>query len=187
MLEAFALEDLFQVLTGSVLDGGVICTSEGLNEVCLVTPLDAGGCHSGVDFPDVDPDAVVVGGSCVPKRRGRPKKARGCGLNGSASRSRGRPRKIKARDSVLEDGGSSSLIPGTCELDDSLLLAEGSALVNPLASSSVPDLGTVSRGRFFTRAKKAWLLGKVVGMVFEGSDIEAIQGLEKVFEEHFVP
>ncbi|XP_057446651.1 uncharacterized protein LOC130738602 [Lotus japonicus] len=42
-----------------------------------------------------------------------------------------------------------------------------------------------SGGPYFTRSKKTWLLGKVLGLEFERSDIEAIRGLEKVYEDHF--
>lgn len=34
-------------------------------------------------------------------------------------------------------------------------------------------------GSYFTRAKKAWFIGKCVGLVFNGSDLEALHGLEK--------
>ena len=36
-------------------------------------------------------------------------------------------------------------------------------------------------GGYFTRAKKAWLLGKVLGLDFPGSDLEAIRGMEGGF------
>ena len=38
-------------------------------------------------------------------------------------------------------------------------------------------------GGYFTRAKKAWLLAKVAGMEFPGSDLEAIRGQEEEMKE----
>jgi hypothetical protein len=40
-------------------------------------------------------------------------------------------------------------------------------------------------GGYFTRAKKAWLLGKVLGLEYPGSDLEAIRGLEGEFKSFF--
>ena len=47
-----------------------------------------------------------------------------------------------------------------------------------------PSVWTSSQcGGYLTRAKKAWLLAKVVGMEFPGSDLEAIQGLAEQIAE----
>jgi hypothetical protein len=40
-------------------------------------------------------------------------------------------------------------------------------------------------GGYFTRAKKTWLLGKVLGLKFPGSDLEAIRGLEEEFKSFY--
>lgn len=49
-----------------------------------------------------------------------------------------------------------------------------------------PTIATTSRsgpGGYFTRATKAWLLGKSAGLRYPGTDEEAIRGLAEELEE----
>lgn len=55
-----------------------------------------------------------------------------------------------------------------------------------MASLASLVLGIVFDGRYSTQAKKSWLLGKVLGLVHEGNGLDAICGIGKVFEEHFI-
>ena len=76
----------------------------------------------------------------------------------SSKRRRGRPKKI--------------LTVECCSQASSSAYAEGSASLHCEGGPS---------GGYFTRAKKAWLLGKVLGLEFPGSDLDAISGLEEEF------
>ena len=86
--------------------------------------------------------------------------------SGGSSRTRGRPKKPKGVVSlpVLEGGSGSSSASSPSEV-------------------SSPSGGP--SGGYFTRAKKTWLLGKVLGLEYPGSDLEAIRGLEEEFRTGF--
>jgi hypothetical protein len=66
------------------------------------------------------------------------------------------------------------------------LSEEGDVSPCPFASleGSSPFKGGPSGG-YFTRAKKAWLVGKVLGLEYPGDDLDAIRGLEEEFKLNF--
>nr|ACN21643.1 putative basic helix-loop-helix protein BHLH6 [Lotus japonicus] len=57
----------------------------------------------------------------------------------------------------------------------------------PLEVSAPTPSGACSSGGYFTRAKKSRLLGKVLGLEYDRSDLEAIRGLEEELREMFSP
>ena len=47
-----------------------------------------------------------------------------------------------------------------------------------LPHSEVSGQTQLRRGGYYTRAKKTWLMGKLLGLEYPGTDEEAIKGLE---------
>lgn len=62
-------------------------------------------------------------------------------------------------------------------------ISEGSGGVDPCLVELQASTAWTGADKYLTRATKAWLLGKSAGLVFPGSDAEAIKGLAKELEE----
>lgn len=88
-----------------------------------------------------------------------------CAKPGQVKKKRGRKPKSEAGPSILREisEGFGGIDPGFAELQATTAMS--------------------GSDKYFTRATKAWFLGKSVGLVFPGSDEEAIKGLAKELEE----
>ena len=134
--------------------------------VCSTEQLRIEGIQSGDSFSiSAEISSAFAECSSDPVRRS---KDQGFGRpQGGAARSRGRPRKIRGQSLVIGSAGSSQVSMAGIGQSDSSNCEGGQA------------------GRYFTRAKKALLLGKVLGVEFPGSDLDAIRGLEEEFRLNF--
>lgn len=97
----------------------------------------------------------------------------------SGKKKRGRPRKLKGsgtissnNEGVIERGGSSA------KRGRKPKRISSPSPSSPAASGEPRGGGRGSTGRYFTRAQKVWMLGKVLGLQYEGSDANAIASLE---------
>lgn len=64
-------------------------------------------------------------------------------------------------------------------------ISEGSSGVDPEFARLRDSVTCSGSGAYFTRAQKAWSVGKFAGLSFPGSDEEAVRGLAKELEEDF--
>lgn len=60
-------------------------------------------------------------------------------------------------------------------------------VATPIISLAPPAPGCALYGRYYTRAKKAWLVGKFLGMKFDGSNEEATDNLNLELKELWRP
>lgn len=88
-----------------------------------------------------------------------------CAKPGQVKKKRGRKPKSEAGPSILRE------------------TLEGSGGVDPCFVDLQATAARNGADKYFTRATKAWILGKSAGLVFPGSDAEAIKGLAKELEE----
>lgn len=86
-------------------------------------------------------------------------------LKSSTGRKRGRKPRTEVGSAILRE------------------VTEGSRGLDPSIASLQATAERAGAGGYFTRATKAWLLGKSVGLRYPGSDEEAIRGLAEELEE----
>ncbi|XP_057456943.1 uncharacterized protein LOC130747902 [Lotus japonicus] len=93
----------------------------------------------------------------------------------SPKKKRGRPRKANSDNQVVKEASAASSTPKRRGRKPKL---QGSGEIHCDKREQHPPLRGPS-GRYLTRSSKVWLLGKVLGLEFEGSDESAISSLER--------
>ena len=145
--------------------------------------LEHGQTPSAGSEQEGDVECISEDGGLVttPRRRGRPKKKRVSLSGNMRGRPKGSKNKLNAPVSVFEV--VTPVQPQQEHVSDSAGSSQVSLAGIGQSDSSNCEGGQA--GRYFTRAKKALLLGKVLGIEFPGSDLEAIHGSEEEFRINF--
>lgn len=113
-------------------------------------------------------------------------------ISQTIQRKRGRPRKnrnkICPKDKVVESSPPAPKKRGRKPIGG-IAPREAPATAIDVSNPSLLEGASCLRepqGRYPTRSKKVWLLGKVLGLEFEGTDEQALLGLDKVLKS-FLP